>query len=117
MMQFMDTSFVIVYLSFLIVLCIVSFSIVIAIQRISKWAEKEDKGVLASWWKWINIKDTTLRTRVMLPDSTKKQHLESYSCPVCGSMLSKKSIERLEYGYNVECEYCGATIRSPKMNY
>jgi DNA-directed RNA polymerase subunit RPC12/RpoP len=98
------------------------FAIVIVATLVRSFAPrvvKRQKGsLIRDWWEWMNTKDPAVQTRAILtPGYVTREHLESWSCPICGATLSKDSLHQLEYGYDIECEYCGATIRSPRMPY
>jgi DNA-directed RNA polymerase subunit RPC12/RpoP len=88
-------------------------------RKFAPTAAKQRTGSLfEDWWEWLNTKDPTVQTRaIFVPRSVADKQLESWSCPVCGAKLPRDSLHQLEIGYDIECEYCGTTINSPKMQY
>jgi prepilin signal peptidase PulO-like enzyme (type II secretory pathway) len=105
------------YFIFIIALVIASLSLTLAICKAQRLPSEEQKGLLAYWWKWLNTKDPNVQTRRITPDSAIRGKLESSLCPICGAGLSIQQVQELNYGYDIECTYCGTTISLPRMNY
>lgn len=100
------------YLLFIIILVAVSIIVTIAIKSTDEMFQGEN-GFLANWWNWVNRKDPNAQTRsTIMPKYVSEKQLESWLCPICGSKLSKQNVQQLEIGYDIECNYCGATISS-----
>ena len=117
MMQYL--MFFIQYLVFFIILFVISVIITLAITHANEWTvDVEGKtGIFGDWWKWINKGAPDVHLGKSIQSSRKGQEFEIPLCPNCGSMLSKQDVQRLDYGYAIECTYCGATIHSHRMNY
>ena len=93
-----------------IIIIVISVSITYGLRLTPRFMEDGSTGLLADWWRWINKSDH--KQTIYAPKQTIDKHVESWSCPICGSHLTSSDVERLELGYNVQCEYCGATLGS-----
>lgn len=113
-MLFQILPFQIVYAFIVILLFILSVYITYAIRFIhSRLFEEGRTGRFVDWWNWINRSDSqNNKPKVYTPKFLLDKHVESWSCPICGSNLTPKDVKQLEYGYNIACEYCGATLGS-----
>lgn len=110
--------FLMYYLLFIFILVAGSIIVTIVINNPQKFVRfvQGENGFLVNWWKWVNRKDpNTLTGSKIMPKYVGEKQLESWMCPICGSKISSQDVQQLEYGYDVECKYCGATISSSRM--
>ena len=102
------------YLLFFFILLAVSIITTIVIQNAQRLVQGES-GFLVDWWRWVNKKNLNTQTgNKSMPKYVGDKQLESWMCPICGSKISPQDVQQLEYGYDVECKYCGATISSSR---
>ena len=115
MMQntFFFTQFVFV---FILLICL-SLCLTIAIRNLPNADSEERTGLLAAYLKWVNTKPPDVEASKSFPRYATHEGLDSMLCPVCGAKISSRDAKQLEYGYSIECAYCGVTIRSPRMHY
>jgi len=101
----------------LIFIVILSWCITMAIRGLPHEVEEGKTGLLVDYWKWINTKPPDIVTNKPYPRYMTHDGLDTMLCPVCGAKFSSKDVKQLEYGYSIECNYCGTIIRSPRMRY
>ena len=101
-------------LPFLIIL----FTIIIALRHLPTPHGEERNESPQTWWQWINTPDPHIQTiEKHAPKHLIDKQVESWLCPNCGSKLSKQSVQQLEFGYDVECGYCGTVISTSSGQY
>ena len=106
------------YIFFLLMLIILSLTITIALRRVPPLFGEEGSETLRAWWQWLNRPDPLIRKATRhAPGYLLDQKVESWLCPICGSMLSKQDVHQLEIGYDIECGYCGAIISPSRVGY
>ena len=91
-----------------ILLVLISASITGVLRLSPRFMEEGSTGLLADWWRWIN--KSRGKQSIHAPKRIVDRHIETWSCPICGSNLDAQGVKQLEMGYKVECKYCGATL-------
>ena len=107
-----------VFLGLLLLFLIILVTVSVAVRHIPIPHIEERNESLHAWWKWINTSDPHIQTiERHAPKHLIDKQVESWLCPNCGSKLSKQSVQQLEFGYDVECGYCGTVISTSSGQY